>query len=139
MEVFEKKLKDEVTWPRIKDFDAELGKTCIYEFLETWYYNEDWLYCVNHVGCLSDKCSDFYYYQAIWSIPLPSYPIPQATASVFFTIESCRVIPPTCSVNVSYQFEGTRFVHKPGMIEFQEDWLFNIIDTKIGFFKTLNF
>lgn len=37
----------------------------------------------------------------MWSIPTKEYPIAQATATVFFTIEVSRVKPKFCVVNVS--------------------------------------
>lgn len=41
------------------------------------------------------------YFQAIWSLPSPEYPIAQATASVFFTVEVSQVLPLDCFVDVN--------------------------------------
>ncbi|XP_063225917.1 A-kinase anchor protein 14-like isoform X2 [Bacillus rossius redtenbacheri] len=74
-----------------------------------------------------------------WSIPTQAYPIPQAVASVFFTIEVSKIKPGIYPVQVTYAFEGHQFVHKPGETDFCEDFLQNIIDSKIKFIKQINF
>lgn len=35
----------------------------IYEFMDTWDYDEDWLYCVDFLTQQSDECSDYYKYE----------------------------------------------------------------------------
>ncbi|KAF2899956.1 hypothetical protein ILUMI_06223 [Ignelater luminosus] len=126
-------------WPRIQEFTKELGEYTINEYMLTWEYHDDWLYCINFLIEQSDECSDYYLYEAIWSIPSKPYPIPQATASVYFTIEVSRVKPNYCPVDVSYVFEGSRLIHTPGKIPFQEHWLYSIIDAKLEVYRQIKF
>ncbi|CAH1364820.1 unnamed protein product [Tenebrio molitor] len=144
-------------WPTIEQFTVEIGTTKINEYLSYWKFEEDWKYCINFLEGVSDSACDFYQYevrksyknhqvitrndqfQAIFSIPCKQYPIPQATASVYFTFELSRVRPKHCLVDVYYYFEGQRLIHTPGKFTFQEERLFNIVDAKINFYKTLTF
>jgi A-kinase anchor protein 14 len=105
-------------WPTIEQFTVEIGTTKINEYLSYWKFEEDWKYCINFLEGVSDSACDFYQYevrksyknhqvitrndqfQAIFSIPCKQYPIPQATASVYFTFELSRVRPKHCLVDV---------------------------------------
>lgn len=127
-----------VEWPTLETFTDQLGLKKIYEFMDTWDFEEDWLYCVDFLSQFSDDCSDYYIYEAQWSIPTEMYPVPQATARIYFTIECCRVKPPACPVNVTYVYEGTSFVHTLSSV-FSEDRLFEIVDAKLKFFQRLTF
>lgn len=40
-----------------------MGRNKIYEFMDTWDYDEDWLYCVDFLTQQSDDCSDYYKYE----------------------------------------------------------------------------
>ncbi|KAI4467348.1 a-kinase anchor protein 14 [Holotrichia oblita] len=89
------------SWPTIQEFTVELGEDRIGEYLSTWYYEEDWLYCVDLKLQQSDGCCDYYIYETKWSLPTKEYPIAQATASIYFTIAVSRVKPQHCLVDVS--------------------------------------
>ncbi|KAF5305111.1 hypothetical protein FQA39_LY09373 [Lamprigera yunnana] len=130
---------DSLRWPCISEFTKDLGEAAINDFVMTWEYDEDWLYCIDFIIIQSDECSDYYNYEVKWSIPTYPYPIPQATASVFFTIEVSRIKPSRCPVDVSYVFEGSRLSHAPGKVPFNEGFLFDIIDAKLAFYKNLYF
>lgn len=52
-----------VEWPSIEAFNVEVGIKKIYEFMDTWDYEEDWLYCVDFLMQQSDDCSDYYKYE----------------------------------------------------------------------------
>lgn len=52
-----------VEWPSVEAFSIEYGLTKIYEFMDTWDYEEDWLYCVDYITAQSDECSDYYKYE----------------------------------------------------------------------------
>ncbi|KOB51846.1 A-kinase anchor protein 14, partial [Operophtera brumata] len=41
-----------------------------------------------------DECSQYYYFEGVFSQPCNSYPIPQATVSVFFRIQDTHIEPP---------------------------------------------
>ncbi|KAK9745951.1 28 kDa A-kinase anchor [Popillia japonica] len=127
------------SWPTIQEFTVELGEDRIAEYLSTWYYEEDWLYCVDLKLQQSDGCCDYYIYETKWSLPTKEYPIAQATASIYFTIAVSRVKPQHCLVDVTYNYEGCSYVHIPFKHTFSEQWLFNIIEAKLKFFKTLRF
>ncbi|GJQ78576.1 putative protein kinase A binding protein [Trypoxylus dichotomus] len=126
-------------WPTIEEFTVELGEDRIAEYISTWYYEEEWLYCVELRLQQSDGCCDYYIYETKWSLPTKEYPIAQATASIYFTIGVSRVKPRYCQVDVTYNYEGCRYVHVPFKHTFTEQWLFNIIEAKLKFFKTLRF
>ncbi|KYB26744.1 uncharacterized protein LOC103313598 isoform X3 [Tribolium castaneum] len=126
-------------WPTIEEFTQEIGTAKISEYLSYWKFEEDWKYCINFLIGKSDSACDFYQYEAIFSIPCKQYPIAQATASVFFVFEVSRIKPRHCLVDVHYWFEGQRTIHTPGKFTFQEEKLFNIVDAKINFYKTLRF
>ncbi|KAF5271288.1 hypothetical protein FQR65_LT05303 [Abscondita terminalis] len=125
-----------IKWPRISEFTIEVGESSINDFILTWSYDEKWLYCVDFLIAQSDEYSDYYLYEVKWSIPTNQYPIPQATASVFFTIEVSRFKPTFCPVQVSYVFESSKLVHSPGEIQFKESFLFDIIDAKLCLYKS---
>lgn len=52
-----------VEWPSIEAFTVETGMAKIYEFMDTWDYDEEWLYCVDFLTQQSDECSDYYKYE----------------------------------------------------------------------------
>ncbi|KAK4880573.1 hypothetical protein RN001_008719 [Aquatica leii] len=120
-------------WPRICDFTIELGKTSIDEYMNTWQYAENWLYHLSFLIVESDDYGDYYIYEAKWSIPTNSYPIPQVTASIFFTIEISKLKPPACFVDVSYMYEGSRLVYYPYKMSFNENFLYDILNVKLEF------
>lgn len=60
-----------INWPTIEEFTADAGLEKIYELLETWDYDEGWLYCVDFLLQQSDECSDFYKYE-VSSVPRSS-------------------------------------------------------------------
>ncbi|KAB0803577.1 hypothetical protein PPYR_00547 [Photinus pyralis] len=126
-------------WPRNGEFTKETGMDAIHEYLRTWIYVEDWLYCVDFLMVQSDECSEYYLYEAKFSIPTRCYPIPQATASVFFTVEVSRIKPLYCPVDISYVFEGSSLVRVPGKVPFDESFLFDIVDAKLSLYKSISF
>ncbi|KAK9892131.1 hypothetical protein WA026_018330 [Henosepilachna vigintioctopunctata] len=125
--------------PQLEEFTLDLGITVAEQIMSQWITTEDWEYAISYVASWSDRVSDFHLFKAMWSIPTKEYPIPQATATIFFTIEVPRVKPKFCRVDVTIQFEGSSSIYKAGQFEFMEQWLFNIIDSKLNLFKTLKF
>lgn len=51
------------SWPTISSFTVELGEEKIVEYVTTWYYEENWLYCIDFILQQSDEVSDFYTYE----------------------------------------------------------------------------
>ncbi|KAF7277990.1 hypothetical protein GWI33_008986 [Rhynchophorus ferrugineus] len=127
------------TWPTIEEFTIELGANKIDEYLSSFETDEDWLYVIYYHGTKELISSDIHKYQAIYSLPTWRYPIAQATASIYFTIEICKVKPKSCFVNVTFQYETFRKQYKPGIFDFQEKWLHYILDSKINLFKTITY
>jgi len=120
-----------VLWPTIEDFTPELGEEKILEFVQTWQFDESWLYHISMIE-MDDKEFDVRYrYRVLWSIPTRRKPIPRATAAVYFTILVSKIkAPNTTIVSVFYVFETNRLVHRPGQSRFQEQWLKDIIINK---------
>lgn len=75
------------------DLTPHEGKNMVRDILKYWKVRKTWKYCINYLGQQSDACSDYYKYEVKWSEPTFSYPVPQVTASVFFTIELSRIKP----------------------------------------------
>lgn len=61
------------------------------------------MYNVEFIALKADQFSEFFLYEVKWSVPTPEYPIPQVTASVFFSIEARHVEPKSFPVDVSPQ------------------------------------
>jgi len=120
-----------VLWPTIEDFTPELGEEKILEFIETWQFDESWLY---HISMIEKEDLEFdtrYRYRVLWSIPTRRTPIPRATAAVYFTVLVSKIKAPSVTpVKVYYVFETNRLVHRPGYSRFQEQWLKDIIINK---------
>ncbi|KAK4884120.1 hypothetical protein RN001_000391 [Aquatica leii] len=131
----ETNIENFVKWPRICDFTVTVGECCLNDYMLSWTFDEAWLYCIDFLLVQSDEYNDYFKYEVKWSIPTIQYPIPQATASIFFTIEVSKFKPKYCLVDVTYVFEGSRFVQSPGQVEFQESFLFDIIFAKLITFQ----
>ncbi|CAG5015089.1 unnamed protein product [Parnassius apollo] len=59
-----------------------------------WRLTDIFKYSLKYKGTTKDECSQYFYFEAIFSQPTASYPIPQATASVFFRVEDKLIEPP---------------------------------------------
>ncbi|XP_012255529.2 A-kinase anchor protein 14-like [Athalia rosae] len=131
----------EICWPTSESITVQNALENIGSLMEKWKSVpglEEWLYNVEFIALKANESSDFFLYEVKWSVPTPEYPIPQVTASVFFTIEAPRVKEESRPVEVTYVFEGTQFVHRPE-IPFQQKWLYDILDVKTMLFKSLRF
>jgi len=128
-----------ISWPTIAEFTPELGMEKILEFIQTWQYEESWLYCIDLIQTDDLPYDVRFRYRVRWSIPTRRQPIPRATASVYFTIEVSKIKPPNQIVNVYYVFETNRLVHRPGHSRFDEKWLKDIIESKISIISKINF
>ncbi|CAG9764405.1 unnamed protein product [Ceutorhynchus assimilis] len=127
------------SWPTIGEFTIELGAFKIDDYLSNFETEENWMYVIYYKGLIEDKCSKLHKYQAVYSLPTWKYPIAQATASIFFTIEVCKTSFPHCFVDVKFQYETFRQVYSVGTNELQEKWLHYILDSKIKFFQTITY
>ncbi|CAK1584207.1 unnamed protein product [Parnassius mnemosyne] len=59
-----------------------------------WRLTDTFRYSLKYKGSTKDECSRYFYFEAIFSQPTASYPIPQTTASVFFRVEDKLIEPP---------------------------------------------
>ncbi|CAG9857593.1 unnamed protein product [Phyllotreta striolata] len=130
----------DIAWPTIGEFDERAGHDKILEYIaETMLTKETWATDVRLRSIASDCLSEFYSYEARFSISTPCYPIPQATASVFFEFEVCRAKPPDCTVDVAFRLEDFRLAMAPGKDLISDALLFRVIDMKLAVFKKFRF
>ncbi|KAI8420416.1 hypothetical protein MSG28_008910 [Choristoneura fumiferana] len=59
-----------------------------------WRLTNTFMYMLHYKNCSRDESSQYYYFEAVFSQPTVSYPIPQATASVYFRVQDKYVEPP---------------------------------------------
>lgn len=129
-----------IDWPTIEQFTVEMGIDSIDKYIHhAFILEEDWKYKITFLIGQSDKASDFYFYEAKFCIPTSSYPIAQATVSVFFTLEVSRVIPKNLSVRATFTIESLRTVMVPGEVEVNDQMLLRVLYAKLAVFKQLNF
>jgi len=128
-----------IKWLTIEEFTISNGIKKIEDFIKTWERGSSWLHYTEFLN--EDICTNSkrYRYKVQWSIPTRRNPIPRATASVYFTIELSTVKPRTFPVNVYYIFEATQLVHRPGKSRFREQWLKDIVDSKILLMENVQF
>nr|XP_023022278.1 A-kinase anchor protein 14-like [Leptinotarsa decemlineata] len=127
------------SWPTIEKFTIKLGAAKINEYLSSFPVVEEWLYAIYFLRTREERVSSLHEYEAIWSLPTRYYPIAQATASVFFTIEVSKVLPKRCPVQVTYRLETNSTVHEAEISKFNEKWLMFILDAKIKFFQKVHY
>lgn len=53
----------EMSWPKIEEFTMEEGRLKIYDYMRSFNFEEDWIYCINFLRAQSDICNDYYFYQ----------------------------------------------------------------------------
>ncbi|XP_072392605.1 uncharacterized protein [Diabrotica undecimpunctata] len=123
-----------------EDFSKTFIGFKIVEWIDsTAEVTENWLYSIMMVCKSANHISDFYKYEAIFSLPTKCYPISQATASVFFDVEVSRVMSEFCPVNVTFQLESFSSKLSPKTHVITDALLFRVIDAKIKIFKSYYF
>lgn len=128
-----------VSWPTIEEFTPDLGTERILEFIKTWEYDDNWLYCIDLISMDNLQYDTRYRYRLRWSIPTRRLPVPRFTASVYFTITISKIKPKDYPIDVFYVFEGNRLIHRPGRSRFEEKWLKDIIDNKMAVISNIDF
>uniref|UniRef100_A0A1B6CM04 Uncharacterized protein n=1 Tax=Clastoptera arizonana TaxID=38151 RepID=A0A1B6CM04_9HEMI len=131
--------KQNISWPKIKEFDQHVGKKKIEKYIKTWNINDEWIYYLPKPFKIEKRCCDYYIFTVRWSQPTPACPIAQATADVYFYIKVCRVFDPETPVEVVFQLENSKELYEPGKFEMKKKLLLNIINNKIEFYKKLRF
>ncbi|XP_043093029.1 A-kinase anchor protein 14 [Puntigrus tetrazona] len=129
-----------IDWIPCKDFTVEIGEQQIRQYMDTWEIETPgWLYSVRFLRQTELEFKTQFQYEAKWSTPTPSAPIPRATASVYFTIEISKAKPNTLPVDVHFLVESKRSEHIPGQTRFREKWLMDVIESKALLMDTVDF
>ncbi|XP_045777832.1 uncharacterized protein LOC123875830 [Maniola jurtina] len=104
-----------------------------------WKLTESFMYVLKYIDSSRDECSQYYYFEAVFSQPIPAFPIPQATASVFFRIEDKQI--KSQEINgmpkVTFRVEGHRVDHDIRYVVLAAEWLLAVIQTKIKLFRRI--
>ncbi|GAA56582.1 A-kinase anchor protein 14 [Clonorchis sinensis] len=135
----EPNLTPNIKWPTIGEFNPELGLKRIEEYIKGWQVDESWLHCTDILSEEDTPYDVLYRYRVRWSVPTRRAPIPQATASIYFTIKVSKIKPKMQDVDVYYQVETFRTTHKPGATRFCEQWLRDVIDSKLRLLPYITF
>ncbi|KAL0196118.1 hypothetical protein M9458_009690 [Cirrhinus mrigala] len=135
----EHKIKN-IDWISCKDFTIEIGEQQIRQYMDTWDIQQPgWIYSLRFLQETELEFKTQYQYEAKWSIPTPTAPIPRATASVYFIIQISKIKPNTLPVEVHFLVETNRSKHIPGQTRFREKWLMDVIESKILLMDIVDF
>ncbi|KAF9791572.1 hypothetical protein SFRURICE_008790, partial [Spodoptera frugiperda] len=104
-----------------------------------WKLTDTFMYVVRYMGGSKNEVSQYYYFEAIFSQPTVSYPIPQATVSVFFTLEDKHIEPPNeRGVPMMYfRVEGHHTEHDMRFVALSPDWILGMIKMKMKLFQRI--
>ncbi|XP_034835146.1 uncharacterized protein [Maniola hyperantus] len=104
-----------------------------------WELTENFMYVLKYIGSSKDECSKYYYFEAVFSQPTPAFPIPQATASVFFRVEDKQIH--SQEVNgvpqMAFRVEGHHVDHDIRYVTLVAEWLLGVIQMKIKLFRRI--
>ncbi|XP_060600106.1 A-kinase anchor protein 14-like isoform X3 [Ruditapes philippinarum] len=130
---------DNIAWLSIGDYSVQLAEKKIDEFIQTWKYDNSWLYCIDYLGEDEHEFDVRHRFRVRWSVPTRRKPIPRATACVYFTFQVSKIKPKSHPVEVFYVFETNRLVHRPGQSRFREKWLKDVIESKVLMMQAVAF
>ncbi|XP_068620725.1 uncharacterized protein [Battus philenor] len=104
-----------------------------------WNLTELFKYSLKYKGSTKDECLQYLYFEAIFSQPTASYPIPQTTASVFFRVEDKLIEPPEKRrvPKMTFRIEGHHCDHDIRYVLLPADWLLAVIMMKNKFFRRI--
>ncbi|XP_063626956.1 uncharacterized protein LOC134798445 [Cydia splendana] len=104
-----------------------------------WKLTGLFMFALNYKNTSIDECSHYYYYEAIFSQPTAKYPIPQATATVYFSVQQKYTHPPKNAPVpvIQFRLEGQRTSHDIRYVTLMPEWLLAIIKMKITLFKRI--
>ncbi|CAH0682054.1 unnamed protein product [Chilo suppressalis] len=104
-----------------------------------WKLTDTLMYTLNYSGRTQDECSQYFFFEAIFSQPTVAYPIPQATVSVFFRVGDKylyhvedRGVP-----SLVFRIEGHHTDHDIRHIKLTPDWILGALQAKIKFFQRI--
>ncbi|XP_069923194.1 A-kinase anchor protein 14 [Oryctolagus cuniculus] len=128
-----------IKWITHGEFTVEEGHKQIDQFVATWEFNNYWVHYTKFVE-KKDLIHSFHYiYHVYWSVPTALRPVAKVSALAYFTIKFNKSKPPDMPVDVLYFFEGSSLIHRPGMSQFREQWLDDIIEAKHVLLKMIHF
>jgi hypothetical protein len=131
---------DDILWPTIATFNIEMAAKRIQDYIsQCWTIDPKWMFDIKPIQTITDDYRKRYVFEVKFSVPTTLHPIPQATASVFFIMESSHYAPKDDMIKVHYVVEGTRFLHAPATLPFQDKWLWSIISDKIRIQRSIEF
>ncbi|CAH0724197.1 unnamed protein product, partial [Brenthis ino] len=104
-----------------------------------WRLTDTFMYYLKYMDSSKDECSRYYYFEAVFSQPTAAYPIPQATASVFFRVEDKLIEPPEVRgvPMMTFRVEGHRWDHDVRYVLLIPDWILAVIQMKIKLFRRI--
>ncbi|KAG6454334.1 uncharacterized protein LOC115446205 [Manduca sexta] len=104
-----------------------------------WSLTKTFSYIVKYMGASQDECSQYYYFEAVFSQPTAAYPIPQATASVFFRVQNKHTEPPEMRgvPLMTFRIEGQHTDHDVRYIRLTADWILAVIKMKTKLFDRI--
>ncbi|CAH2042046.1 unnamed protein product, partial [Iphiclides podalirius] len=104
-----------------------------------WNLTKTFKYSLKYKGSTKNECLKYFYFEAMFSQPTAAYPVPQATASVFFCVEDKLIRPPETRGNpkITYRIEGHHSDHDIRYVLLPADWLLAVIMMKIKLFRRI--
>lgn len=126
-------------WPNNVQLNYMTGMEAIERYIESLNYDTSLSYCLNFIMQKIEKLSSTYIYEVKWSMPTKEQPVQLATASMYFCLKSFIGVDNTCPIDVSFVYDFTHQVLRPGEAKFRDGWLLDIIRSKEEFFKKYDF
>lgn len=126
-----------IAWPTKAEFTIFHGLRKIDEYVQMWELHPDWKYLIELHKINEGPYGTEYVYEVRFSCPRPQFPVPQATASVYFHILFSTSSPWNSQVQVGFTVESMETMFQPGRVIFNQKWLEIVVDSKIHFFKQI--
>ncbi|XP_005083174.1 A-kinase anchor protein 14 isoform X1 [Mesocricetus auratus] len=118
-----------IKWITHGEFTIERGRKDIEKFVSTWEIEKRWVYHADFIEKRDLVHSFHYIYRVCWSAPTAVRPMARVSAYAYFTIKFNKSKPRDMPVDVSFIFENSRLLQRPGKIRFREQWLRDITET----------
>uniref|UniRef100_A0A8C6GJH7 A-kinase anchor protein 14 n=1 Tax=Mus spicilegus TaxID=10103 RepID=A0A8C6GJH7_MUSSI len=113
-----------IKWLTHGEFTPEKGRKQIEKFVSVSNFAHSTLVPKDLIH------SYHYIYRVRWSAPTAVRPMARVSANALFTIKFNKSKPADMPVDVSYIFENSELLQRPGKIRFREQWLRDITETK---------
>ncbi|KAJ2954142.1 hypothetical protein O0L34_g2368 [Tuta absoluta] len=104
---------------------------------KVWKLTDTFLYHLKYLESFTHESSKYYYYEAIFSQPTVSYPVPQVTASVFFRVEDKLIDHPALKKipRMTFRMEGHFAAYDVRYVKLIPDWILAVMMMKLRLFK----